>query len=368
MSIEIVLGFFFLVYYFVIFHLLLGFSKIKPFYISNLPSKTTFSIVVPFRNEKENLISLLDSISKLNYPTHLFEVILIDDFSDDGFQVPNCLFPIQVLKNAKKAISPKKEAIEKAIQCATNQWIITTDADCIVPKNWLNAFDESIQNNSYEMLAAPVQFQSGAGFLSAFQTLDFLSLQAATVGSFGTKTPFMCNGANFAYTKKFFHSINGFSGNETIASGDDVFLLQKAVAACPEKVAFLLANDAVVTTELKKNWSDLFQQRLRWASKTSEFSSFYGKMLAVVVFFGNLAVLISVFLVVFNAFPIYLVIFYLALKIIIDSILLFKMASFLSIKMHYFLLSSFFYPFFTVFIALNVPFRSYTWKGRSYEK
>jgi hypothetical protein len=42
----------------------------------------------------------------------------------------------------------------------------------------------------------------------------------------------MCNGANFVY-QIFFQELNGFHGNDTIASGDDVFLCKKS--DIPEK-------------------------------------------------------------------------------------------------------------------------------------
>jgi hypothetical protein len=62
--------------------------------------------------------------------------------------------------------------------------------------------------------------------LHHFQQLDIASLQGATIGSFGINKGFMCNGANFVY-QILFQELNGFHGNDTIASGDDVFLLQK---------------------------------------------------------------------------------------------------------------------------------------------
>jgi hypothetical protein len=37
----------------------------------------------------------------------------------------------------------------------------------------------------------------------------------------------MCNGANLAYKKSLFQELNGFQGNDTIASGDDVFLQKR---------------------------------------------------------------------------------------------------------------------------------------------
>ena len=221
---ELILGTVFLIYILFIGQLIYGFNRMKRFSRKEFTPKTSFSIVVPFRNEKENLPNLLHSISLLNYPKELVEVILVDDDSEEVFSVQDLVFSLKVIKNDRKSNSPKKDAIETAIQVAKNDWIITTDADCLIQKDWLTTFDQYIQENEVEMVASGVCYVPKSGFLSAFQNLDFLSLQGATIGSFGIEKPFMCNGANFAYSKHFFKELNGFQGNETIASGDDVFL------------------------------------------------------------------------------------------------------------------------------------------------
>ncbi len=75
------------IYFAVILLLIYGFTKVKSYDVIGLKPKTTFTIVVPFRNEAENLPLLLESISKMNYPMDLFEVILVDDDSDFRFQI-----------------------------------------------------------------------------------------------------------------------------------------------------------------------------------------------------------------------------------------------------------------------------------------
>jgi cellulose synthase/poly-beta-1,6-N-acetylglucosamine synthase-like glycosyltransferase len=107
----------------------------------------------------------------------------------------------------------------------SSEWIITTDADCVVPKNWLSTLDNYIQSSNVNMIAG-VTYDCKNSFTS-FPTADLVSLQGATIGSFGIGKGFMCNGANLAYKKSLFQELNGFQGNDTIASGDDVFLLQK---------------------------------------------------------------------------------------------------------------------------------------------
>ena len=270
--ITIVLFLVVLVYVATIASLIYGFTKVNSFDYLGLKPKTKFSIIVPFRNEAENLPILLNSFSKLNYPNNLFEIILVDDDSEERLQIAD-FSPekfreqILVIKNNRVSNSPKKDAISTAISKTKNDWIITTDADCIVNENWLLTLDNYIQNQDVSMIAGAVTYDCNDSFLHHFQQLDLASLQGATIGSFGLGKGFMCNGANFAYTKSFFLELNGFDGNDTIASGDDVFLLQKAIANNPEKVHYLKSKNNIVITKPLNDWKSLFYQRVRWASK-----------------------------------------------------------------------------------------------------
>ena len=365
---ELILGTVFLIYILFIGQLIYGFNRMKRFSKKEFTPKTSFSIVVPFRNEKENLPNLLHSISLLHYPKELVEIILVDDDSEEVFSVQDLVFSMKVIKNERKSNSPKKDAIETAIQVAKNDWIITTDADCLVQKNWLTTFNQYIQENEVEMVASSVCYIPKNSFLSAFQNLDFLSLQGATIGSFGIDKPFMCNGANFAYSKSFFKELNGFQGNETIASGDDVFLLQKAVSVAPKKVGFLLAKESIVATKPVATWSELFQQRVRWASKSTGYSSVYGKLLALVVFGGNLAWIVSFLLWLTSILDQNILMLFVALKFLIDFILIYKTANFFESKLQYVLASSLLYPFFSVSVAVYSLFGNYSWKGRNFRK
>lgn len=277
------------IYCLAIIALIYGFTKVNSFEYLGLQPKTKFSIIVPFRNEAENLPKLLDSFSKLNYPADFFEVILVDDDSNFKFQIPDSKFQISIIDNIRVSNSPKKDAISTAIRVVKNDWIITSDADCIVHKNWLSALDNYIQLHKVSMIAGAVSYHCENSFLHHFQQLDLASLQGATIGSFGLKKGFMCNGANFAYTKSFFQKLNGFDGNDGIASGDDVFLLQKAMARFPEKVHYLKSRNHIVFTKPLDDWKSLFHQRVRWASKTSSYQSRFGIGLGLVVFGGNLS-------------------------------------------------------------------------------
>jgi cellulose synthase/poly-beta-1,6-N-acetylglucosamine synthase-like glycosyltransferase len=366
----ILVGFFVILFIYVLFisAFIYGFGKMKTKKVELKNPKTNFSILVPFRNEHENLPQLLQSISLLDYPKELFEVILVDDASEEEFRIQNLEFRIQVIKNIRKTNSPKKDAINTAIAIAKNDWIITTDADCLVSTNWLKVINSYILSEQKRMVASGVSLISEKGFLHHFQNLDFLSLQGVTIGSFGIGKPFMCNGANFAYEKVFFKELNGFEGNSEIASGDDVFLLQKAIQYEPESVGFCKNVLSVVKTKSVSNWKELFFQRVRWASKSSAYVDWFSKSLAIVVFLTNFLWIVGCGLWVLETFSYENLLLYFGIKFLVDLILILKSANFFNQRIQLVLISSLIYPFFTSAVALYSLFGNYSWKGRRFRK
>lgn len=370
-----------LLYLIIILCFIWGFDKIKAFELSDIKAKTKFSVVVPFRNEAKNLPYLLDSLTGLSYPKHLFEVILVDDASDDNSilvikkvldtfsQSENALANIKIIKNLRVSNSPKKDAITTAIQQAKHEWIITTDADCIVPKYWLDSFDEYIQKHNSDCIVAPVTYFDGNSFLSRFQLLDILSLQGATIGGFGIKKPFLCNGANFGYTKAAFKAINGFKGNTDIASGDDIFLLEKMIKRYPKSTHYLKCEASIVTTKPQPTWQHLKSQRVRWAAKTKNYNNWMGKLTGIVVILMNFLMLFLPLLSVFGLFNIKIWVYMLIIKLHVDFLLLYKTSVFFDQRKAFrsFLTSFFIYPFFSVYIAVLSLFKGYNWKGRTFK-
>lgn len=343
--------------------LCIGFTKVKSFHSRSVIPRTKFSIIVPFRNEAENLPKLLQSFGTLDYPNELFEVILVDDESEEKFQIPNSKFQIKLISNQRKTNSPKKDAINTAISIAQNEWIITTDADCAVNENWLQIYDAFIQQHEVKMIASGVMYSSQKSFLENFQQLDLMSLQGTTIGSFGNKQAFMCNGANFCYKKSFFNELNGFAGNENIASGDDVFLLQKAIAKAASSVQFLKNPLVVVSTLPEQTWKSLFFQRVRWASKSGNYKSLYSKQLGLSVFILNLLLLI---IILSTAWRLALYVF--ALKFLIDYILFRITANYFKKPLRYLMFSSTLYSLFSCAVVLYSLVGNYSWKGRSFKK
>src|SRR5690606_11701449 len=78
----------------------------------------------------------------------------------------------------------------------------------------------------------------------------------------------LCSGANLAYRKSAFEGVEGYSGNENYASGDDEFLLKKVIQEYGKNaVHYLHGVEVLVMTKPLKSWDELVWQRVRWASK-----------------------------------------------------------------------------------------------------
>lgn len=366
------LVFIFTCYAILIISLTRGFYKIDDFTIQNLDSKTTFSVIIPFRNEAENLPLLLKSIDQIKYPTALVEFLFVDDASSDtSVEIIEAFFSnlkmtVRIIKNKRTSNSPKKDAITTAINLAQNDWILTTDADCVLPENWLYSFDNFIQENNPKMVVAPVNYKVENTFLEQFQLLDFMSMQGTTIGGFGIDFPFMCNGANLGYKKEEFILNNGFEGNNTIASGDDVFLFEKFLEKDKKSVLFLKSKEAIVTTFPVKSWSDLINQRVRWASKIGNFKSVKVKLIGLLLLLTNFLVLYYLWFesVAFLFIPF-------VLKMIIDLFLFLPTLQFFNHKksiFKWYVLASLVYPFFSVYVIFKSVFFNYNWKGRRFKK
>ncbi len=364
----------------VLLYLLYGFHQLKESFGKNTPPKTTFSIVIPLRNEAENLPKLFDSLRKLYYPKEFFEILLVNDASEDAseelcrqFINSKSGLDIKLLQNQRLTGSPKKDAVTTAIKTSKNEFIITTDADCVLPQKWLQEFNCGLAATGAKLLAGPVMTWKEEGskksFLELFQEIDFLSLQIATMGGFGVQQPFMCNGANLCYEKAAFEEVDGFRGNDGISSGDDIFLLEK-FSKKGLKTSFLKSKDAVVLTKAQPGVEALIQQRLRWAGKMSASQGIFAKMLGLLVLLMNLSLVLSFVAVVFKFFPPGIFLFLFLLKFNVDFILIYSSAGFFGnerVLKNYFWCSAI-YPVLSSYVALRSFFGGYNWKGRRFKK
>ncbi len=336
---------------------------------------TKFTIIIPARNEEDNIEKCIASILENDYPKELYEIIVADDFSTDATanvvkglqQTHSNIKLIQLVDIVKSKLnSYKKKAIEIAIGNAGNDWIITTDADCVIPTQWLTLYDAYIQKSKTVFVAAPVMFSNNGSFLSIFQTLDFISLQGITAASVSAGFHSMCNGANIAYSKQAFTEVNGFKGVDNIASGDDMLLMHKIKEHCPGQTGYLFSPEAVVLTQPMLNWRSFINQRIRWASKATSYDDKRIFWVLLLVYLFNLYLFVLPFLCIF--YPLWVLWgFMLVGKTVGELRFMQPVAKFFGLKklLWWFPVMQPFHIAYTVLSGWLGKFGKYEWKGRT---
>jgi cellulose synthase/poly-beta-1,6-N-acetylglucosamine synthase-like glycosyltransferase len=332
---------------------------------------TRFSILIPARNEEENIKACLQSIQQLNYPTHLFEVIVVDDFSEDATVSTVNNFTgvklIELKETLKEKInSYKKKAIEVGVEQARGEYIVTTDADCTVPKNWLRNFAFIIQQQPTVFVAAPVAMKEESSAIKLFQSLDFLTLQGITAASVGAGFHSMCNGANLCYTKEAFYKVGGFKNVDHIASGDDMLLMHKLYNQFPTQVQYCKAADSIVLTNPVETVGEFFRQRIRWASKADQYNDKRIFLVLLLVYLLNVFFVALFVAAFFNSSLWMLFAGSICFKTIIELIFLLPVATFFQKEklLLWFPMAQPFHIFYTVIAGWLGKFGSYEWKGR----
>lgn len=335
---------------------------------------TAISVIVPARNEEANIVACLQSLLSQSYPAGLFDIIVVDDFSTDAtaervraLADPRIrLLRMQDVAGMDADSSSKKKAIAQAVAIAKHPLVVTTDADCICPPDWLRTLSAWQEMHGSYFFAAPVRYAEGKGLLHLFQSLDFMTLQGITIAAASNGMHVMSNGANLGYVRSVFLHIGGFSGVDHIASGDDMLLQQKFVSLDPTRVSYCTSPDAIVTTRPAESWREFFQQRIRWASKARHYNERGLLFILIVVYLFNLLLLAMPFMGLLDKDYLWIALALLAMKALVELIFLIPVARFFGMtrSLRWFILLQPLHVVYTVVAGGFSQFRSYAWKGR----
>lgn len=359
----------FLSYLVAVFGLITGWIKAIAQPVPGVAREKFISVVIPFRNEQHTIGQLISDLQLQEYPHDKFEVILINDHSEDhSVSVINEFLrgPISA-KLMNNADHGKKSALAKGIRHAVGTVIITTDADCRLKPGWLRSVNNSFPDDSVKMTFGPVRIEADQTLFSKMQAIEFSSLigSGASTASFGFPT--LCNGANLAFTKEAFTETGGYSGNEHIASGDDEFLMRKIEARYRDAIRFNHNPDSIVTTLPQETVNSFLVQRLRWAGKWKYHDGTNSKLLAVYIFLFHLSVIVLPFFVLTGDVSVYIMTGLLAAKALVEFFFLHKVTRWVGVPWHWvsFFLLQILYPVYAVGVALAALFKKPAWKGRA---
>ncbi len=233
------------------------------------------TILVPARNEEHNISKCLDSLLKQDYPKENLEIIVIDDDSNDktaefvqSYRSQYSLVRLISLGSCPPGVSPKKRALQVGVEAAEGEIIFTTDADCMASPKWISQMITHFEAD-VGMVVGYVGFSKNSekSFFHKIQSLEFIGLTTAGIGSVIAGDPIIANGANLAFRRATFKEVDGYRGEDHVISGDDDLLLQKIDQSTDWKIRASISPDTFISTQPVSYFYTFIKQRIRWASK-----------------------------------------------------------------------------------------------------
>jgi cellulose synthase/poly-beta-1,6-N-acetylglucosamine synthase-like glycosyltransferase len=324
---------------------------------------THSSFIIACRNEISNLPTLLESIENQSFKPS--EVIFVDDNSTD--ETYNFLLNysqkynyIKVIKNTGKG---KKSALIEASKIAQSEYLIFTDADCTLNKDYLYLAHQYLSNHNSDMLLGAVDIIDEKGVFNIIEKIEFASLQAITAYTALIKNPIMCNGANLIVRRtKYLQYIDKI--NKNIASGDDMFMLH-AFKKNRESINYLYNNNYIVNTKGTNSLKKFIIQRTRWAAKSINYTDLPTIFTAILVVLINLFIISSPFLIPHFSLLIISIIFIIQNIIMLPYLFKYKQYRVLKYYPILFPIMSLLYPLYIITILISIPFYNKTnlhWK------
>lgn len=236
-------------------------------------TKKKISVIVPARNEEENILNLLESLENQTYPKELFEVIIVDDRSiDETYPLLNTFLSTSKLQRKimqlpmKGKRNGKKYAVAKGIENASYDILLFTDSDCIVHPKWIETFAKAYDDETdYVLGYTHVEFKNKT-ILNRLKSLEAILYRIIAAAGLGNNTPMSASASNMSYRKSVYHKANGFGKYKNIRSGDDDLQLFNLWSHLRKK-KYLLTPEASVVTNEKDNLKDHINLATRRASK-----------------------------------------------------------------------------------------------------
>jgi len=322
------------------------------------------TVVIPFRNEAENLPLLLDSI--LNQSCYPSEIIFVDDHSNDVSSLVIQSFikshAIGHLVALKVNETGKKAALNYGIQLAKSRFILTMDADVVLNKNY---FSSLAQLSGSGLAALPV-VMNGVGVLGRLFSTEYSFFNAFNY-LISNIWPVSISGANLLFDSKLIDYKVQLKSHQHLASGDDYFLLKNFRK---NNLPIHINNeyDLRVSTDSPATLKAYFDQRVRWLSKSNfqidRIDSLIGIFILIYFIFGFIALLIAAF---HSEWMLLGSIF--ILRLLIDSLVYLNYGQRLIITKNIVMLPFFqlIYPLFFTGVAVLSVFYKPNWRGRSLE-
>jgi len=256
-----------------IFLLIYGSLKTRKKSILNLNKiyQPFVSIIIPARNEEKNIEKAITSVLKSNYPKDLYEIIAVNDRSEDKTaeilsNLAKNYSNLKILNVTEVSNNPnlkgKAGALHNGILYAKGEIILMTDADCQVDPNWIRETVYRFSDTNIKMVSSYTIIE-GNRIFDKLQAIQWIYLQKMASSGPAYKYPLGCFGTNLSIRKDTYFEIGGYENIEFSVTED--YALLKAVMKSGYQVSYITNPNAIVHTKSCQTFQELISQLRRWA-------------------------------------------------------------------------------------------------------
>jgi cellulose synthase/poly-beta-1,6-N-acetylglucosamine synthase-like glycosyltransferase len=256
---------------YLLIHLYIFSGLLKSFNLKKNKELPAFvSVIVAARNEKDNIVQCINSLKMLTYHEEKFEIILVNDKSTDDTKelmlehtkgLPQFVV-IDSRSTESTNLKGKANAIDTAIEISKGEIIMTSDADCVISKNWITE-TVSYYDDKTGMVCGFTNIKSDKSLFEKVQAIDWVYLLSLASGSSGINQTLSCIGNNLSFRKSAYNDVGGYNGIDFSITED--FALMRAIHKLKKyKIKYPVNYQSVVWTEACRDFKTLYKQKKRW--------------------------------------------------------------------------------------------------------
>lgn len=175
-----------------------------------------YSIVIPVYNGGARFKDCLARLVELDYARERFEVIVVDNGSEDGTLNLSSVFAGRVRFLEERLTRSPYTCRNLGARKAGGEWLLFLDADCLAGRDLLNRYDDELKVRSCAALAGGIRFsyEDPRNPCEIYDSGRWLKQERSVRQGFGLT-------ANLLVRRDIFFKAGGFP--EGIASGGDRF-------------------------------------------------------------------------------------------------------------------------------------------------
>ena len=262
----IILITYFISLYFIAFWLLVyaerGIEKEKPSAKIKKSKADKVTICIPAYNEEKNIVGVMRSVLRLDYPESKVELIVVDDGSTDrtGEKVKEIIKknPGRNIKLIRQKNKGKAAAMNAGLRIASGKLFISMDADSVIKKNALRKIFPYFDDPDVTAVLPIIRVLHKKTIMQKIQHCEYL------INFFYKKIMHLLDcvhvtpGPFSVYKKNVIKKLGGFDENNLVEDLEMAFRLQKY----DYKIVQLLGPCAL--TKAPATFGQFYKQRNRW--------------------------------------------------------------------------------------------------------